>query len=313
MIPETLDEFKERNQPRITEIGYRLVHGLPHLLPHLVSKERSVCNDIGSDAVTRQFDHAANSLRLFIGYIQRMMDTLTTLDRAVMADMEALVDELEDVTPDNQNDIIHLFTKQNFADWETVSSERKVCAGMNADGTPGRLVYDINAQHMEENPLTGGDINHHEAEDEFYELSVTCYRSAIFTEQSELVTQRDLLLETYIPAEKEARLRDLVPRIPAGNLFTLPTPIATPVSFDPEVLEYTIDLSQFYLNTIRSIEIQAEAFAGMPVITGLGNLTDLYTIDDTTTELIAPIVVTSEDGTATRTYTLTFTNINSTS
>ena len=189
MIPETLAEFKERNQPRITEIGYRLVHGLPHLLPHLVSKERSVCNDIGSDAITRQFDHAANSLRLFIGYIQRMMDTLTTLDRAVMADMEALVDELEDVTPDNQNDIIHLFTKQNFADWETVSSERKVQAGMKIDGTPGRLVYDINAQHMEENPLTGGDINHHEAEDEFYELSVTCYRSAIFTEQSELVTQ----------------------------------------------------------------------------------------------------------------------------
>ena len=125
MIPETLDEFKERNQPRITEIGYRLVHGLPHLLPHLVSKERSVCNDIGSDAITRQFDHAANSLRLFIGYIQRMMDTLTTLDRAVMADMEALVDELEDVTPDNQNDIIHLFTKQNFADWETVSQNGK--------------------------------------------------------------------------------------------------------------------------------------------------------------------------------------------
>ena len=251
MFPfETLDQFKERVQPRITEIGYRLVHGLPHLLPHLVSKERSVCNDIGSDAVTRQFDHAANSLRLFIGYIQRMMDTLTTLDRAVMADMEALVDELEDVTPDNQNDIIHLFTKQNFADWETVSSERKVQAGMKIDGTPGRLVYDINAQHMEENPLTGGDINHHEAEDEFYELSVTCYRSAIFTEQSELVTQRDLLLETYIPAEKEARLRDLVPRIPAGNLFTLPTPIATPTSFDPEDIRihnrFITILSQYY-------------------------------------------------------------------
>ena len=294
---ETLEEFRKRVQARITIIAHRLAQGLPHLIPHLVEKSTSICNDIGADATVKQFDHAANSLKLFIGYIQRMMDELTSYDATTIQEIETLVEELEEVSPGNERAMIKLFTRQNFESWETVHGNYQVHAGMTEDGMPGRLVYNIAEQNeWDPNDHPGsnfGDFNTTEAIREFHKLSATCYSSAIFSEHDKVVRERDLVLEEYTPS---TRLSTLLIRASFGNI--VPSHLSVPTEFSPDVREYRV--SGFTVSQISNMVIAATTEEPGATIASLGRIGDNYTIIDG--ENIIDIVVTSSGGEITGTY-----------
>ena len=181
--PETFAQWRERVQPRVTSIANRLVMGLPHNLVHFGAKSAEICNDTGSDILIYRYDNAVNSLKLFIGYIQQMLDAATEPDPVI----DDLVDELEDVTPDTVDEMAKLFRHQSFPDWLNALQSNQVRAGMNLEtGMPNRLVYDINEAHTDAN----GDIDHTAALAEFHELSADCFNDAQLSEHDELVTER---------------------------------------------------------------------------------------------------------------------------
>ena len=192
--PETPEETRVRLQPRITQIANRLVMGLPHNLVHFGAKSAEICNDTGSDILIYRYDNAVNSLKLFIGYIQRMIEG----DSPDLPAIETLVQELEDVTPDTVDEMAKLFRHQSFPDWLNALQSNQVRAGMNLEtGMPNRLVYDINEAHTDAN----GEIDHTAALAEFHELSADCFNDAQLSEHDELVTERTVTPLEYFPTQ----------------------------------------------------------------------------------------------------------------
>ena len=169
--------------------------GLPHNLVHFGAKSAEICNDTGSDILIYRYDNAVNSLKLFIGYIQQMLDAATEPDPVI----DDLVDELEDVTPDTVDEMAKLFRHQSFSDWLNALQSNQVRAGMNLEtGMPNRLVYDINEAHTDAN----GDIDHTAALAEFHELSADCFNDAQLSEHDELVTERIVVPLEYVPDDE---------------------------------------------------------------------------------------------------------------
>ena len=174
--------------------------------------------------------------------------------------------------------------------------------GWTEDGMPGRLVYDIAEQHAwDPNDHPGsnfGDFNTTAATRDFHKLSADYYSSAIHSEHDELVRTRELVLEEYIPPERNAFLSDLLMRATYGNLA--PSHLSVPTEFSHDVLDYRVTLDNITVGVAEDMVITATAQHPNAVVVGAGRVGDLHTIVDG--ENIFPIVVMSEDGSATRTY-----------
>ena len=203
--PETMTQWRERVQPRVTQIANRLVLGLPHNLVHFGAKSEAICNDVDSrHHLIDRYDNAVNSTKPFIGYIQQMLDAATEPDPVI----EGLVEELEEATPDTIDEMPKLFRKQAFDEWSQTLYYFKVRAGMDlATGLPRRLVYDIGAQEHNIIPMDppvedSGEIDREKAGREFHVLSADCFNDAQLSEHDELVTERIVVPLEYTPDDE---------------------------------------------------------------------------------------------------------------
>ena len=202
--PETPEETRARLQPIITQIANKLVLGLPHNLVHFGAKAEAICNDVDSrHHLIDRYDNAVNSVKPFIGYIQRLMDSETP-DFEVL---DGLVAELQEAMPKTIEEMPKLFRKQAFSEWSQTLYYFKVRAGMDLEtGLPRRLVYDIGAQEHNIIPMDppvedSGEIDREKAGREFYDLSANCFNDAQLSEQDELVTERMVTPLEYFPTQ----------------------------------------------------------------------------------------------------------------
>ena len=226
-------------------------------------------------------------MKTYIGYCQKRLTDAEGYDAEAEALIHGLHDEFSGLHgSQSENFMLDMFLDSHVFDWAFAYNNKQIYK-VNSDGTRGDLLLDIGGRE---------GIEANAAASEYHEYATTHFTQALKADTVQPHDERlSLRIAERIPVEREARLQSLAVFLGDVGNRDLNLPL-TPHPFDPDVMSYR--------NTTRlgSTGYWIEA---IPMATGATVAGDVGMLTyDADGENTFTVTVTSQDGVASRTYTV---------
>lgn len=242
-----------------------------------------------------QFDSAFSAFKSLVGYYQSQIENAAAYD----ATLEENVYELYEMfhtrnTSDMQGSGINIWVMafgDHNSDWVSLSDDPNIYK-INADGSKGALVLDLKTKH----DVVNNPSHLQAAINERHGYATTSYKQAFFGDPTHVDTYVPLTFETYLPDYRNTAITRI--NVRTGENPSSSGSNARPVEGSETAFTWNnISLARLYFDVTTEVAIST--------VTGDG------WVDLEIGENNVGIVVTSQDGLATTTYTVTLTRTSS--
>ena len=303
---ETLAQWAERIEPRITLMSRCFADGLPSQYARLSSLTQKIhSSGIGEEhRHGKRYDSAANVGQHAIGFLrwqfEKLRDGVTEDVFKTKEELEADLATLEGIIG-NEEWVKDFYLKHNSARW-SARSTRGIIHLPNSDFDFGEKIHDtfrpVNGDRSFTRSGPSEEVEEAARKSEA-ELATICekFGDSLHSRNSELVTERTVAPEAIVQPTHNANLGSLVVAVDTGSLELIaPFNSGHPNGFAPDRTEY----SALVPAGKTTVGIVASPEHSGATVTGTGDVAI-----SGTTPIIKNIVVTSEDTYVTKTYEIT--------